>query len=161
MGTNLSLVATQLPGLQPEGVLENTHPTSPGIVAEKLCEVLNPQFEFVKLVPLSATSEVRDRWLRPFVAATGPAHRVLSLSSKELLEFELSCSSRHLRQDKTLPLFMHPQQVASQTAIAHCTWIVRMWTNVKVGSEEIIISTTRQAMERLAQEVCLPYSTSE
>lgn len=109
LGTNLSLVATQLPGLQPKGMLENSHPTSPGIVAEKLCEVLNPQFEFVKFVPLSVTSEVRDRWLRPFVAATGPAHRVLSLSSKELLEFELLCSSRHLRQDKTLPLFMHPQ----------------------------------------------------
>lgn len=115
-------------------------------------------FDHIDLIPMADAENIRDRWLQPYLlTATGRLPKLFSSFTLQFLACVLRSYPDHFLDEKSLPPFIHPLQLCNKPiprTIANCFSLVRMWMNRVEGSEAIVLSTVRQEMERLSQEVC-------
>lgn len=113
-------------------------------------------FNHVDLEPMEDAEKIRDRWLRPFLfTETEQVPKLFNPFTVQFLACVLGSYPNHLLEEKSLPPFIHPLQLSKTIprTIANCFSLVRMWMNRVPGSEVIVLSTVRQEMARIAQEV--------
>ncbi|GJN75942.1 hypothetical protein PLICBS_010052 [Purpureocillium lilacinum] len=113
-------------------------------------ETLN--FDSVDLVPLAGADQIRDRWLRPFLAVTGQQEvpKAFHPYTLQYMSCVLRTYPKQMASD-SVPPFIHPAQMTTgHVALANCYSLVRLWHHRAAGSEAIVADTVQREMDRLA-----------
>lgn len=113
-------------------------------------ETLN--FASVDLVPLAGADQIRDRWLRPFLAVTGQQElpKAFHPYTLQYMSCVLRTYPKQMAND-SVPPFIHPTQMTTgHVALANCYSLVRLWHHRAAGSEAIVADTVQREMDRLA-----------
>ncbi|KAJ6442626.1 C6 finger domain-containingprotein [Purpureocillium lavendulum] len=127
------------------------HPPAPRQSQRRDGEALN--FALLDLVPLAGADQIRDRWLRPFLAVTDQ-QEVPKAFHPYTLQY-MSCVLRTYPKQMAdgEPPFLHPMQLTGEhVVLANCYSLARLWHNRAVGSEAIVADTVRREMDRLAHD---------
>lgn len=150
-----AITAGQPTATLPLASQSSTAATHPGVVPL--------DFSSLDLVPLANAEQIRDRWLRPFLA---PGERqTLKAFHPYTLQY-ISCVLRTypklMIRDDGVPPIIHPMQLAPGyrgVALANCYSLVRLWHHSAAGSEHMVAETIQREMERLAANYVIPRSS--
>ncbi|UNI23123.1 hypothetical protein JDV02_008961 [Purpureocillium takamizusanense] len=131
-------------------------PTPPSLSQNqaRACDAKTLNFDVLDLVPLAGADQIRDRWLRPFLALAGE-HEVPKAFHPYTLQYitcVLRTYSKQMGSDG-VPPFIHPMQMTTgHVALANCYSLARLWHHHAAGSETIVADTIQREMDRLAHE---------
>ncbi|KAL4801524.1 hypothetical protein BDV18DRAFT_149153 [Aspergillus unguis] len=115
-------------------------------------------FRDIDLTPTSEADKIRARWLRPYFMATLNQIEIPKVILPYTIQFikrTLRTYPRNMLKDGHVPPIIHQAQVRGSEvprALANCYSLVRMWEHAVPGSEEVVMSTLRQEMDRLSSE---------
>ncbi|WVO17502.1 hypothetical protein L204_105195 [Cryptococcus depauperatus] len=115
-------------------------------------------FGEIDLTPTSEADDIRTRWIRPYIATTLGQTEIPKIVLPYTVQFMkriLRTYPRNMLKDGHVPPIIHHAQVKGNEmprALANCYSLVRMREHAVPGSEEIVISTLRGEMDRLARE---------
>ncbi|KAJ5378086.1 uncharacterized protein N7496_005495 [Penicillium cataractarum] len=113
-------------------------------------------FENVTLLPMLDAEEIRDRWLKPhLMTGTGQAPKHFHVFTVQYLSCVLRSYPGQLLEENIIPPFIHPMQLTRQPvppALANCSSIVRLWMNRAPGSEELVLMTLKNEIDRLVAQ---------
>ncbi|KAH8688978.1 hypothetical protein BGW36DRAFT_402045 [Talaromyces proteolyticus] len=115
-------------------------------------------FGEIDLTPSSEADDIRARWIRPYFATTLERTEIQKVVLPYTIQFIkriLRTYPRNMLKDGHVPPIIHHTQVKGNEiprTLANCYSIVRMWEHAVPGSEEMVMSTLRREMDRLASE---------
>ncbi|KAB8077339.1 hypothetical protein BDV29DRAFT_199077 [Aspergillus leporis] len=115
-------------------------------------------FREIDLTPTSEADDIRYRCIRPYFTTTHGRTEIRKVVLPYTIQFIkriLSTYPRNMPKDGHVPPIIHHAQAKGNEisrALANCYSLVRMWEHAAPGSEEIVMSTLRWEMDRLASE---------
>ncbi|KFY36843.1 hypothetical protein V495_07573 [Pseudogymnoascus sp. VKM F-4514 (FW-929)] len=126
-------------------------PTQPLTAADRPGVYLD--FSNLDLVPLADADQIRDRWLRPFLAVRGQVPKAFQPYTLLYIRCVLRTYPKMMVEKNGVPPIIHPMQMSDgnrSVALANCYSLVRLWHHSAVGSEHVVAETIEREMERLA-----------
>lgn len=162
---SLSTTLTDPADISPfEQTLHGVVPPSTPDQATNVPEIENHEdplvdFSNLALVPLDDADQIRDRWLRPFLAVPEQVSKSFHPFTLQYISCVLRTYPKQMAGNKCVPPIVHPMQMSERNtpvALANCYSLVRLWHHRAEGSEAIVADTIQREMNRLAHDVRSP-----
>lgn len=142
------------------GTTAGSHPTPLPLPTQSLttadCPGVSLDFSNLDLVPLADADQIRDRWLRPFLAVGEQVSKAFHPYTLLYISCVLRTYPKMMVGKNGVPPIIHPMQMSdgnSSIALANCYSLVRLWHHSAAGSEHVVAETIEREMERLASYV--------
>jgi hypothetical protein len=142
------------------GAIAGSHPTPLPLPTQPPTAASSPgvslDFSNLDLVPLADADQIRDRWLRPFLAFGEQTPKAFHPYTLQYISCVLRTYPKLMVRENGVPPIIHPMQLSngnSSVALANCYSLVRLWHHSAAGSEHIVAETIQREMARLANYV--------